>query len=77
MPNLDALKEELLQSSEEFQRLHSEHQDCERRLQAIHQKTFLSQEDEVQEKRIKIHKLKLKDRMEELLRAFRDSHVSA
>ena len=67
MPHRDALKDELLRTDAEFQRLHAEHQEYESRLQAIHQKSLLSQEDEVAEKQIKLHKLALKDRMEQIL----------
>ena len=77
MPDLDALKQELMQSHEEYRRLAQEHQDFERRLQQLTQKTLLSQDEEILEKQIKIQKLKLKDRMEEILRAPRESRVSA
>jgi uncharacterized protein YdcH (DUF465 family) len=77
MPDLDALKQELMQSHEEYQRLAQEHQTFERRLQQLAQKTMLSQDEEILEKQIKIQKLKLKDRMEEILRAQRESRVSA
>ncbi len=77
MPDLDALKQELMQSHEEYRRLAQEHQDFERRLQQLTQKTMLSQDEEILEKQIKIQKLKLKDRMEEILRAQRESRVSA
>lgn len=75
MVNLDALKQELMQSNPAFRQLVAEHQECERKLQALHQKTLLDQEDEVQEKQIKVHKLALKDQMERLLREHRDSRV--
>ena len=77
MPNLDALRQELIASNEEFRQLVAEHQQCEAQLTALHQKTLLSQEDEIQEKQIKVHKLALKDRMEQLLREHRDARVSA
>lgn len=78
MPTNDqALKEELLQSDDEFRRLHEEHQDYERRLAALNQKSLLSQEDEVEEKKIKLHKLMLKDHMEHILRTHRESRVTA
>jgi uncharacterized protein YdcH (DUF465 family) len=73
----DELKEELIQTDAEFRRLYEEHLDYKRRLQEIQQKTLLSQEDEVEEKRIKLHKLMLKDQMEAILRIHRESRVSA
>jgi len=71
MPNLDDLKRDLLRTHETFRTLHEEHQECESRLAQLHQNTLPSPEDEVEEKRLKIHKLELKDRMEEILREHR------
>ena len=77
MPNRDALKVDLLRTDEEFSRLHAEHQQYEERLQAIYQKSLLSQEDEVAEKQIKLHKLALKDRMEQILHSRAEMGVPA
>lgn len=76
MPQNDDLKAELIQSDPEFRRLHEEHQEYDRRLHALTLKTLPSQEDEMEEKKIKLHKLVLKDRMEQILRAHREAHVS-
>ena len=64
----DALVQELLETEPEFRRLHAEHQQCERRLEELIHKSLLSQDDEIEEKRIKVHKLALKDRMEMMVR---------
>jgi uncharacterized protein YdcH (DUF465 family) len=77
MPIRDEIKEELIATDEEFRRLYEEHQSCERRLAELNQKSLLSQDDETEEKRIKLHKLNLKDRMESIVRAHRESRVSA
>ena len=71
MPNLDDLRRDLLRSHETYRRLHDEHQDCEARLSLLVQNALPSPEDEVEEKRLKIHKLALKDQMEEILREHR------
>lgn len=76
MPINDPLKDELIQTDDEFRRLYEEHQEYERRLSTINQKTLLSQDDEVEEKKIKLHKLALKDRMEHILRNHRETRVS-
>lgn len=68
MPIPADLKEEMLRSHEEYRRLHDEHHECENRLAELAHKTLPDPEDEVEEKRLKIHKLALKDRMEEILR---------
>jgi len=77
MSNRDELKEELLQTDADFRRLYEEHQDYEQRLHDLQSKSLLSQEDEAEEKRIKLHKLVLKDHMEVIIRAHQESRVSA
>ncbi|HEY0557690.1 MAG TPA: DUF465 domain-containing protein [Thermoanaerobaculia bacterium] len=77
MSQHDDLKAELINTDDEFRRLYEEHQSFEKRLQEINQKSLLSQEDEIEEKKIKLHKLTLKDHMEQILRAHRESRVSA
>ena len=77
MPNREALKEELLRTDERFRSLHAQHQELERLLESLNQKTLHSQEDETETKRIKREKLRLKDEMEELLRSREESHVHA
>jgi len=77
MSQHDDLKAELIKTDDEFRRLHEEHQEYERRLHEINQKTLLSEDDEIEEKKIKLHKLTLKDKMEHLLRMHRESQVSA
>ncbi len=68
MPNLDDLRNELLRTHLDFKRLHDEHRQCEQRLAELGTRTLLGPEDEVEEKRLKIHKLALKDQMETILR---------
>ena len=77
MQTSESLKDELIQTDDQFRRLYEEHKAYERRLAEINQKTLLSQDDEIEEKKIKLHKLVLKDRMEEMLRAHRETRVSA
>ncbi len=72
----DGLKEELLEEDEEFRRLYDEHQNYERRLEELSHKSLLSQEDEVEERQIKLHKLRLKDRMQAILHSYRAQRVS-
>lgn len=60
--------DEPLTSDEEFRRLHEEHQECERRLETLQAQSLLAEEDELEAKRLKRHKLTLKDRMAEIER---------
>ncbi len=76
MSNLDAMKQELLRTHPDFRRLFDEHRECEERLAQLVQKSLPSQEDEAEEKRLKIHKLSLKDQMETILRNHRDNRVA-
>ncbi len=64
----ESLREELLTNNEEFRSLHEKHQDCEHQLIELHQKSLLSEKDELEEKQIKRQKLFLKDQMAAILR---------
>lgn len=68
MSQRDSLRSELLRNHEAFRKLHAEHQECESRLAVLAQRSLPSPEDEVEEKRLKIRKLALKDQMEAILR---------
>jgi uncharacterized protein YdcH (DUF465 family) len=68
MPNREALREELLRNDEHFRQLHEEHQRLERQLETLNQKSLHSEDDELEVKRIKREKLRLKDEMAEALR---------
>jgi uncharacterized protein YdcH (DUF465 family) len=70
------LREELVASDEEYRRLYQEHQEYERRLDELNHRSLLSQDDEIEEKRIKLHKLTLKDRMEAIVRSYADQRVA-
>lgn len=65
---LDSTRERLIASDETFRQLYEEHREYKQRLASIRHKSLLSQEDEIEIKRIKLHKLSLKDRMEAIIR---------
>ncbi|MCC6133589.1 MAG: YdcH family protein [Acidobacteria bacterium] len=72
MPTLtDELKRELATANDEFQNLLRRHHEHERRLAELATKTFLTSDEELEEKRLKKEKLHLKDRMEEIAREYR------
>ena len=56
----------------EYRRLHDEHRSHEERLQVLAAKSRLSEDEEIEEKRLKKEKLLLKDRMEEIARTYRE-----
>lgn len=65
---LDPVKQELLESDDDFRSLFDEHKQCKERLEDLRLKSLLSEDDEMEIKRIKLHKLTLKDRMEAMAR---------
>ncbi len=77
MADMEEIRQELLASHALYKSLYSEHQAHENRLVELSQKSLLSQSDEFEEKRIKVHKLQLKDRMEGILSEYQDSRVTA
>lgn len=64
----EELKLELAASNPEFDSLLLQHRDHEGRLAELASKSFLSSDEEMEEKRLKKEKLLLKDRMEEIVR---------
>ncbi|HUO86873.1 MAG TPA: hypothetical protein VM617_05750 [Thermoanaerobaculia bacterium] len=73
----DDIRDELIATDDEYRRLFEDHQESEHRLTRLHQKSLLSEDDEIEEKKIKLHKLALKDRMELILRQRAEQHVHA
>lgn len=68
MTTLDPVREELLRTDENFHSLYAEHLESKHRLDELRGKSLPSEEDEAEMKRLKLHKLTLKDRMEAIVR---------
>lgn len=64
--------EALPEQDPEYRRLHDEHRSHEERLQVLAAKSRLSEDEEIEEKRLKKEKLLLKDRMERIARNLRE-----
>ena len=69
MQKHDEVKEELIETDTEFRRLFQEHQDHERRVDELARAHASSTDEEIELKALKIQKLRLKDRMEEMIRS--------
>jgi uncharacterized protein len=72
-----AVREELLAHNEEFRRLSQEHSQYSQRLDSLTSQRYLSEDEKVEEVRLKKLKLRLKDEMEKLEVQYRgQNHVA-
>ena len=71
------VRDQLLASNEIFRKLAEEHSQYAQRLDALVTKRYLSEEEKLEEVRLKKLKLRLKDQMESLEQQFRSSHQVA
>ena len=71
------VREQLLASNEEFRKLVSEHSEYSQRLESLINKKYLSEDEKLEEVRLKKLKLRLKDQMQSLEQQFRDAHQVA
>ncbi len=67
-------RESLLASNEEFRRLVQEHAEYSQRLESLSQKPYPSEDEKVEQVRLKKLKLRLKDQMQALEQRYRQTH---
>ena len=72
---VDSVREQLLASHEEFRRLAQEHNQYSQRLASLIEKRYLTEDEKLEEVRIKKLKLRLKDQMQMIEQEFRRSHA--
>jgi len=68
-----SVREQLLASHEEFRRLAQEHTHYSQRLVSLIEKRYLTEDEKVEEVRLKKLKLRLKDQMEMIEQRFRSA----
>jgi uncharacterized protein YdcH (DUF465 family) len=71
------VRDQLLASNDVFRKLSEEHTQYSQRLDALVTKKYLSEEEKLEEVRLKKLKLRLKDQMESLEQQFRNGHQVA
>jgi len=75
---VDSVREQLLASHDEFRRLAREHTQYSQRLNNLIEKRYLTEDEKVEEVRLKKLKLRVKDQMQMIEQDFRRSapHVA-
>jgi uncharacterized protein len=71
------VRDHLIATHEEFKKLVQEHSQYSQRLESLTQKRFLSEDEQLEEVRLKKLKLRLKDQMEMIEQRFRRDHQVA
>jgi uncharacterized protein len=74
---LSDARAQLLAANDEFRRLAQEHSQYAQRLDSLIQKKYLSEEEKLEEVRLKKLKLRLKDEMERIEREFRSHSLAS
>ena len=69
-------KDHLLASDEQFRKLATEHSQYANRLESLTQKRFLTEDEKMEEVRLKKLKLRLKDQMQSLEQQYRQQTVN-
>ena len=70
-----SVREQLLASHEEFRRLAQEHAQYSQRLDSLIEKRYLSEDEKLEEVRLKKLKLRIKDQMETIEQQHRRDHI--
>ena len=68
----EEIKEHLMSANPEFRRLVEEHKQYEGKLEELHSRQHMSEQDHLEEVRLKKKKLHLKDQMNSMIQKFRN-----
>jgi uncharacterized protein YdcH (DUF465 family) len=75
--DFEELKQQLLQSDEEFRQLVTQHHDLDEKIHTLTTRHYLSEPEQLEESTLKKRKLQLKDQMELILRKHSTTHAGA
>jgi uncharacterized protein YdcH (DUF465 family) len=73
---LEELKAHLMSVNEDFRRLVEQHSDYARKLDALESQAHLTDQEQIEETRLKKLKLRLKDQMEAIISQYRAQQVA-
>jgi uncharacterized protein len=72
----EEMKEHLMETNEEFRRLASQHSEYAQKLDALEELPHLTDQEQIEEMRLKKMKLRLKDQMEAIVAQFRSQQIA-
>ena len=75
--DFEAMKQQLLDSNDEFRQLATQHHDLDERIHNLATRSYLSEPEQIEEVTLKKRKLQLKDQMENMLRHVRSDMYHA
>ena len=73
---LEELKAHLMATNEDFRRLVQQHSDYAQKLDALESQPHLTDQEQIEETRLKKMKLRLKDQMEAIVSRYRSQQVA-
>ena len=71
----EELKAQLMETNDQFRQLAAQHTEYAQQLDRLESMPFLSDQEQVEEHRLKKLKLRLKDQMQEMMNRYRAEHV--
>jgi uncharacterized protein YdcH (DUF465 family) len=74
--NLEELKAHLMETDEEYRRLAAEHAQHKKRVEDLESRPYLSEDEKLEQVKLKKLKLRLKDQMADILNRYRAQKVA-